>query len=217
MDYAVIFDMDGVIVVSNPYHKKAWKQFLQKHEIGLSEEKLRRHVYGKTNLDILTYFFGKIDPEEISKYANEKEKIYRKLIENKIKTPDNLIEFLELLNKNKITCALATSAPPENVDFILDKLKIRKYFKAVLDETHVSKGKPSPEIYLKTAELIGFSPRKCIVIEDSLSGIKSGLSAGMKVVGITTSHSKKELSDATLVIDDFSELNLERLTNLIKR
>jgi HAD superfamily hydrolase (TIGR01509 family) len=215
-EFAVIFDMDGVIVHSNPYHKKSWKKFFQKHGLHLNEEDLRQHVYGKINSEILTHYFGKISQERIKEYVHEKESLFRKLIAPEISSPRGMHAFLHMLKKNYIICAVATSAPPENVRFVLQKFGIKKFFSVILDDSHVTKGKPNPEIYLKTAKLMNFPPKRCIVIEDSISGITSARRAGMKVIAITTTHTKKELSEADVVIDDFTTLTLQRLQKVAK-
>lgn len=210
-DFAVIFDMDGVVVESNPYHRKAWKGFFKNHGFQITEKDFKLHINGRTNSDILTHYFGRLSKEQIKRYIEEKEIFYRRFIEHSMKSPKGLYDFLAMLESKDIPLAIATSAPPENVKFILTKLKIKRYFDAIVDDTMVSAGKPDPEIYLKTAKMLNFPPKRCIVIEDSLSGIKSGLNAGMKVIGITTTHTKKELSIADMVIDDFSELTLKKL------
>jgi HAD superfamily hydrolase (TIGR01509 family) len=118
---------------------------------------------------------------------------------------------LEALEKAGIPKAIATSAPRANVDFTLEKTGTGKYFKTILDEAFVSKGKPDPEIYLLTAKAVGLPPQNCIVIEDSLSGVKAGKGAGCKVIGITTTHTREELSDTDLIIDNFQNLQLPTL------
>lgn len=213
--FAVIFDMDGVLVDSNPYHKKAWQRFFQNHGFDLSESDLKTKVYGKINSEIITHFFGKLSREQIKKYACEKESLYRKLIEPEISSPEGLLRFLSTLKEKKIDVAIATSAPPENVMFVLKKLKIIDYFNVVVDESQVKRGKPDPEIYLKTAEKIGRKADECLVIEDSLSGVRAAKAAGMKVIAITTTHFGEELMEADFVIKNLNEITydvLERLT-----
>jgi len=214
-DFAVIFDMDGVIVDSNQYHTEAWNQFFRSHGINASDEDFRLHVYGWINPDILKYFFAKISAEQIKEYIDQKESLFRKLIRKDITATKGLPGFLEMLRKDNITCAVATSAPPENAELILSGLNIKDCFKVIIDDTQVIKGKPDPEIYLKAAEMIGYPPERCIVIEDSVSGIKSGLNAGMKVVAIATTHKREELPLADMIIDDFSELDIEKLKELV--
>jgi HAD superfamily hydrolase (TIGR01509 family) len=116
------------------------------------------------------------------------------------------LEFLQTLRAHGIKTVLATSAGPGNIDFILDGLGIRDQFDAVIGGAEVRKGKPDPEIYLKAADLVGVEPGLCWVIEDSLQGIAAGKSAGMRVVGISTSHTPAELAHTDVVRPDFANL-----------
>lgn len=204
---AFIFDMDGVIVHSNPYHKIALKKFVSAHGRELSEQELIEKIYGRTNKEWLTNFFGKLPPEKLQQYAEEKEVIYRDLFRKDVRPIEGLIDFLDLLDKNRIPRAIATSAPPSNVDFTLNNTGTRRYFKTILDETFVSNSKPHPEIYLKAAAALQLAPAQCVVIEDSLSGVKAAKSAGCWVIGITTTHTPEELHETNLVINDFRGLD----------
>jgi beta-phosphoglucomutase len=201
--HAFLFDMDGVIVDSNPVHKIALKQFCKEHGHDLSEDKLKEKIYGRTNRDWIPVVFGNIDQEMIKKYADEKEALFRDLYADSIRPLDGLVSFLEKLDECDIPRAIATSAPRANVDFTLEKTGTQRFFETILDESFVQKGKPDPEIYIKTASALKFDPRQCIVLEDSLSGVKSGKAAGCKVVAITTTHSREELKEADLVIENF--------------
>jgi beta-phosphoglucomutase-like phosphatase (HAD superfamily) len=119
-----------------------------------------------------------------------------------------------MLEKNNITKAIATSAPTSNVLFTLEKTGTKKFFKVIIDGSNVDNSKPDPEIYLKTTAAIKIPPQKCVVIEDSLSGIKAARKAGCKVIGITTTHSPKELVGTDVVVDHFHELSLTILEAL---
>jgi HAD superfamily hydrolase (TIGR01509 family) len=115
------------------------------------------------------------------------------------------------MQQEQIPRAIATSAPRANVDFTLEKTHIGKFFDTILDESFVTNGKPEPEIYLKTAAALGFDPAKCIVFEDSLSGVEAGKAAGCKVIGITTTHSHEELRKCNLVVENFIGLDPKTL------
>ena len=208
---AFIFDMDGVIIDSNPFHKIALKQFCQKYGHDLSEEQLREKIYGRTNKDWITNVFGKLDDKKLRAYADEKEALFRKLYERDVHALNGLINFLEAMDRLGIPRAIATSAPRANVDFTLQHTGIEKYFPVILDESFVTKGKPDPEIYIKTVAALKLSPENCVVFEDSLSGVQAGRLAGCKVVGLATTHSSQELSDTDLVINDFSEIDPKSL------
>jgi len=214
-DFAVIFDMDGVIAHTNPHHKIAIQQFCADHGIQLNELTFQHKIYGRTNRDWLTNVFGELTEEQVHFYASEKEELFRKIYEPHIKPVDGLVKFLDLMVTHSIPRAIATSAPPENVDFVLSNTGLRKYFDVILDERVVTHGKPNPEIYLKTAKALGFPNENCIVIEDSLSGITAGRRSGSKVIGITTTHTPEELIETNLVIRDFNDLNLSILQGLL--
>jgi len=211
MEIAFLFDMDGVIVDSNPYHKIALKQFCKQHGYELSEEQLREKIYGRTNKDWIANLFGKLDATTLKKYADEKEALFRELYDKDVKPVEGLPEFLALMEAQKIPRAIATSAPRDNVDFTLEKTGLGKFFPVILDESFVTKGKPDPEIYLKTAAALAYKPRQCVVIEDSLSGVAAGKSAGCKVIGITTTHSREELVDTDLIVENFVGLDPKKL------
>lgn len=213
MAYAFIFDMDGVLVDSNPTHKIALQQFCRAHGFELTEEQLREKIYGRTNRDWLVNLFGDLPETTIRKYADEKEALFRKLYTD-IKPLDGLLGFLTKMEALRIPRAIATSAPRANVDFTLLHTGIERFFPTILDDSFVTRGKPDPEIYLKSAAALGIDPARCVVFEDSLSGVKAGRAAGCKVVGLSTTHSADELTETDFVIKDFNiepNLILERL------
>ena len=199
--------MDGVIVDSNPFHKTALKQFCSAHGHELTEKELQEKIYGRRNQDWLLNVFGHLEPENMKRYADEKESLFRTVYDKAIKPVDGLATFLKKLSDLKVPVAIATSAPRANVDFTLLKTGLGHYFKTILDDTHVSKGKPDPEVYLKTAKALNYKPQDCVVFEDSLAGVEAAKKAGCKVVGITTTHSRKELDQTDLVIENFEGLD----------
>jgi beta-phosphoglucomutase family hydrolase len=212
---AAIFDMDGVIVDSNPHHKISLDQFFEKYGLSVTEEELHEKLYGRRNQEWIPLIFNKaLTEEEIEAYAYEKEALFREIYQYDIVALAGLENFLKLLQEADIPCAVGTSAPVENADFVLEKTGLGKYFKAVLHSKHVSIGKPHPDIYLKAAETLGFAPENCVVFEDSLPGVEAGLRAGTKVVGVATTHSAQELNSTHLVINDFNELNPDSLYKL---
>jgi HAD superfamily hydrolase (TIGR01509 family) len=210
----IIFDMDGVIVHSNPAHKKAIQIFCEKHNQNLSETFLENRLYGRTNKEWIPELFGDISPDKLKALADEKEQMFRDMFTPEDHIVKGILDFLEELKNQNIPMAVATSAPVENADFILSRLDIENYFEFVLDSSHVDKGKPDPEVYLKAARALGKNARNCIVFEDSVSGVEAGRKAGASVVGVTTTHSAEELSSCHLVIDNFVDLKLADLLSL---
>jgi beta-phosphoglucomutase family hydrolase len=211
----VIFDMDGVIVHSNPAHKKAIQNFCKKHNQDVSQKFLENRLYGRTNKEWIPELFGQISDDRLKELADEKEQMFRDMFSPEDNIVEGIHEFLDKLEENNIPMAVATSAPGENADYILSRLYITDYFDIVLDSSHVKTGKPDPEVYLKTAKALGKEPANCIVFEDSVSGVAAGRKAGASVVGVTTTHSKEELAPCSLVIENFKSLSLAQLTNLV--
>ena len=205
---AFIFDMDGVIIHSNPFHKIALHQFCEKYGYHLTEEELRSKIYGRTNKQWITNLFGRtLSVEELDQFAEEKEGLFRELYKDDINALRGLSSFLEKMNQSKIPRAIGTSAPRSNVDFVMAKTNFENYFPTILDDSFVEHGKPHPEIYLKCAAALGFAPVDCIVFEDSLSGVEAGKASGAKVVGVATTHTHEELVGTDFIIDDFQDLD----------
>ena len=212
---AVIFDLDGVLVDSNPYHKQTWKKFCERHDIEITDELLEKEVFGRTGDESLPILFNKpLHREELTAYNEEIDGMFRQYFVQELQPVKGLVDFLENLKQENIPVAVATSAPPENIVAVMAQTGLGRYFDTIVDKTQITKGKPNPEIYLKAAALINMQPKDCIVIEDSLAGVQAGLAAGMKVIGVTTTHTPEELNHTNLVINDFTELTAARLREI---
>ena len=189
----LIFDMDGVIVDNAVWHLKAFTEFGKRHGLVQTKEEYTKY-FGNTNQTIMNSLFKTIlSIDKLNALANEKETIYRELYRPFIQPVEGLQAFLRKASDQAIPIALATSAPKENVDFTLDLTGLRKYFSIISDASMVKNGKPDPEIYLLTAAKLGVKPSDCIVFEDSIAGIQSAISAGMRVIGVATTHKPEEL------------------------
>lgn len=217
MPKAVIFDMDGVICHTNPYHSIAFKSFFAKRNLQPTEEEFRQHMYGKNNGYILSHFLGrKIEGQELAELEFEKESLFREIYSSEVEPISGYLEFLSEVSFAKLEVGVATSAPRANMDLILDTLDIRRYMSSTLAEEDVDKHKPNPEVYLKTAKNLRVDTKDCVVFEDSFSGASAGLNAGMKVVGVLSTHSREELPYCHGFIRDFTEINLERVQDLFE-
>jgi HAD superfamily hydrolase (TIGR01509 family) len=124
-------------------------------------------------------------------------------------------ELLEGLH-GRVRLALASSSSPEIIDLVVDRLAIRGFFDAVVSGQSVRRGKPDPDIFLRTAFLLGMDPSACVVIEDSANGVKAAAEAGMACVGFRSPNSHgQDLSGADLVVEDFGSLDMEKLEGLL--
>lgn len=215
---AVIFDMDGVIVDTNPHHRTAWRDYYQRYGKTLSDEDFVEHVSGKHNAHIVAHLFAgqTLTPDEVLRLGNEKEALFRALYRPDMVPVGGLVDFLKALKAADIRTAVATSAPVENLDFVIDALELRPYFDALLNESMVSRPKPDPEIYQKAMAMLGVEPGESVVFEDSMTGIRAASASGAAVVGVATTQTPDELRPFVAdVIRDFTEMTPERLYRLI--
>ncbi|WP_111610565.1 HAD family hydrolase [Algoriphagus yeomjeoni] len=212
---AVIFDMDGVICHTNPFHSIAFQRFFAKRNLNPTQEEYAEHMYGKNNGYILSHFLGrKIEGEELALLENEKEGLFREIYKDEVNPIRGFMEFFAKLKSEGLLTAVATSAPRANLDLIIGALGIGNQMQSQLASEDVSKHKPDPEVYLKSAANLGVKPENCLVFEDSFSGASAGLNAGMKVVGVLSSHTKGELPNCDLYIDNYEKLEIATLLSL---
>lgn len=201
---AVIFDLDGTLIDNNSFHRQTWEKYLEKIGKKISEEEFNANLNGRTNEDAIKYIFGKdISSEESLKHTLDKEALYREIYKPFIKPVAGLIDFLEKLKSKNIPMAIATSGIQPNIDFMFENIPIKKYFETVVNSSHIKKGKPDPEIYLKVASLLNVLPKNCLVFEDAAVGIKSAKAAGMKVIAVATTQPKEELAEADMIVEDY--------------
>ncbi len=202
---AVIFDLDGTLLDNNSFHRKTWEAYLKKMGKLISEEEFNAHLNGRTNKDAVEYIYGrKMSEEESTKYTLEKEELYREIYKPYIKPVSGLIDFLKILYQKNIPMAIATSGIQPNIDFMFENIPIKKYFNVVVNSSHITHGKPHPEIYLKVASLLNIPAKNCLVFEDAVVGINSAKAAGMKVIAVATTQTKEELSIADMIVDDYN-------------
>lgn len=213
----IIFDMDGVLADNHFEQRAAWKKTVAEAGLGeLTQSGFDRYA-GRRNEEILEGLAdGKLTKERIDHFSAQKEIFYRKLATNSLTPVKGLVEFLNFLVSKNYHLAVATSAPPENVELVLNKFRISDIFKAILDSEDVVHGKPNPEIYERAAHALGYKPQDCFVFEDSKSGIKAAKAAGCRVGTPLTGLTKREAEDEgpEIVFQDFTD---QRLFELFSR
>ncbi len=198
---ALIFDMDGVIIDSNPMHREAWAAFNRRFGLETTEA-MHQRMYGRRNDQIVRDFFGdELSAEEVALRGAAKEALYREMIGEGLEQMlvPGVRPFLE--RHRNAPMAMATNAEPPNVEFLLDRADLRRFFRAVVTGAQVQHPKPDPEIYLYAAKLLGTAPGNCVVFEDSHSGVQAARAAGMRVIGIGTTFGY--LPGTNLTVDNF--------------
>ena len=212
--YGVIFDMDGVLVESYKPHFESWRAAAREYGYDITEEQFA-HEFGRTSREIIHDIWGQdVDDNKIHEIDDLKENIYRDLIRKDVPATPGLYELLQELLDNKAKMAVGSSGPIENINLVLDSLKIRKYFSAIVSAKDVKKGKPDPQVFQLASERIAVDSSRCLVIEDAVPGIKAAHNAGMKVIALTTSHRAEKLSEADSIVKDLSCVTFDAIRNL---
>lgn len=193
----IIFDLDGVVLHSNPVHEIAWAQYLERLGMEMPAG-FAQQMYGKRNDQILSELFPGSPHDAIVQHSQDKEALFRELIapEFEERLTPGLREFLAANAGRPI--GLGTNAEQANTEFALDTAGIRKYFRVIVNGWMVPNAKPAPDVYLRVAEDLGLAPRNCIIFEDSFSGVSAGLAAGARVVGITSTHQHFPMLDLSV-------------------
>lgn len=217
MSKAVIFDMDGVICHTNPFHSEAFKIFFEKRNVFPTEEEFQHHMYGKSNGYILSHFLGrKIEGQELLDLEFEKESLFREIYQHHINPISGFLDFFHSLKKEGFKTGVATSAPFANLELIGGRLDLFPHLESALASEHVTRHKPDPEVYLKTADNLSLRPDQCVVFEDSFSGVSAAKNAGMKVVGVLSSHTVAQLPKCDMYIEDYLNLDVRRIVSLME-
>ncbi len=209
----VIFDCDGVLIDSKMLHFEAWKKFWAKRGIEHSYDDFKKN-FGRSNFDIFGQLYKEASEEEIKRLSDEKEEFYREIAAKNLKPVKGTVNLLKSLRQNGFKMAVATSAPGNLLNFIMDQLGIEEYFSAIVTASDVKHSKPDPEIFLNAAEKLGLKPNECIVIEDAIHGIEAAKKAGMMCIAVETSHFASELRKADLIRKDLSEVSIGDIRGL---
>ncbi|MFL5743920.1 MAG: HAD family hydrolase [Niastella sp.] len=212
MDKAFLFDLNGTMIDDMQFHLKAWYQILN-DDLGanLGWEETKHHMYGK-NSELLIRIFGedRFTTEEMNHLSLEKEKRYQQEYKPHLQLIPGLQQFLEKAHAMNIPMAIGSAAIMFNIDFVLDNLNIRKYFKTIVSADDVTTSKPHPETYLKCAQLLGVDAANCLVFEDAPKGVEAAKNAGMSAVVLTTMHEKEEFAVYNNIIrytKDYTQLS----------
>ena len=212
---AVIFDMDGVIVNSEPLHKKAYYNMFKDFKLDVSES-LYESFTGKSTYSICEQLCLKfnlsITPYEL---VNSKRKHFKYIFENdkSFKMIDGAFELIKDYYKNNLKLVLASSASMLTINKVFEKFNLDKFFVAKISGADLKQSKPNPEIFLKAAKISGHNKKDCIVIEDSTNGIIAANSAGIFCVGYKSKNSiNQNYSLADLVISNFNQICFKEIS-----
>ncbi len=206
---AIIFDMDGVLVDSEPHHIKVEKKLFKQFGLNITREEHLSYM-GKASIlmweEIKNRYLLPQPVESIVKLSDKESLKYFSSLES-IETTPGLINLLDLARNKSIPMAVASSSPPEVIEIIMDKTGLREYFSHITSSHIVGKSKPEPDVFLHAAKLLGVKPEECMVIEDSTNGIKAAKLANMFCVAYSgTGAEFQDQGKADIFIHEYSQL-----------
>lgn len=207
---AILFDLDGTLVNTDPLHFQAWQEMLLAQGIEIDTAFYQTRISGRLNPIIIQDILPHLTLEEGEKFAEDKEARFRELAPS-LKPLAGLEKILEWTKEQGLKTGLVTNAPRKNVDFMIEILELAEIFDSVfVAEEDVTEGKPDPAIYKLALERFNISPASALAFEDSPSGIRSAVGAGIRTIGIASTHDPQRLYNlgAFKVIPDFTDLSL---------
>ncbi|MBN2057182.1 MAG: beta-phosphoglucomutase family hydrolase [Candidatus Saganbacteria bacterium] len=210
---AAIFDLDGVIVNTVPLHFKAWQKMFKQYGHNFTMADYLAKVDGRPRLEGAGAILTELSPEEIKKAGEIKQGFYLKMLDSEdIEIFDSTIKLIKELKNRGVKLAAASSS--KNATRILKKIGLYDIFEANVSGADFKKGKPDPEIFLTAAKRLGIVPAKTVVFEDARSGVEAAVSGGFFAVGINRHDNAGPLAKANIIVDDLSELGIERIMNI---
>lgn len=203
---AVIFDMDGVIVNSEPYHERAFHEVIRElGYAGLGDLRFKDYI-GRSDFDLWVDFIAKYKPpQSLNELLARKRQRVLEVMREARPIFEGLPGLVEKLAQ-VYPLAIASGSEHAVIQAVLAMGDLRRYFPIVVSSSDVKQGKPAPDIFLRAASMLKLNPKDCVVMEDSKPGVMAGLAAGMKVVAITNTHPAAELRAATHVVNSYEEI-----------
>lgn len=206
---AALFDLDGTLVDSDPIHIAVFIDFLGARGIALTEADYKATIHGRQNVDIFRDILPHEDPHEMDL---AKEAAYRARIGDRMDPMPGVRELVGALRIDGWKLAVVTNAPRDNLEAVLQATSLAEHFDFTISSNEVTRGKPDPELYLRALDALGASAAQSLVFEDSPSGIRAAIAAGLKVIGVTSSLAPGDLlgAGAADTITDFTDAALGR-------
>ncbi|MCC6712460.1 MAG: HAD family phosphatase [Candidatus Dadabacteria bacterium] len=212
---AVIFDMDGIMIDSEPLWEKTERILLARRNIDYSPD-YRDKIVGLNQRDSGRLLVDTFDLEEtVEDIINERISILTSIYEKELELIPALLPLLERLGEEGYGLAVASSSPLRVVSFVLDMFSLRGHFLAVVSGDSVANGKPHPDIYVHTAETLGVTPAECVAIEDSINGLRSAKGAGMYCIAVPDKRlTPAQFKDADVILGSLREITPETIKSL---
>ncbi|MDD5327380.1 MAG: HAD family phosphatase [Phycisphaerae bacterium] len=212
---AVIFDLDGVLVDTGWAHKQAWFAFAEKQGMPISDDFFLA-TFGMNNNSIIPMLLGRaLSPQQLNLLSDWKEKLYRRIVADKLAPDKNLEVLLADLKQKGFRLAIGSSTPKANLDLIRKRMNFDQYFDAYVTCEDVTEGKPSPQTFLKAAAKLSMPQGRCIVVEDAIAGVEAAKAAKMLVLAVATTRKRADLAKADLIFDTLAETTADDFIKLL--
>lgn len=216
-DYAVIWDVDGVLLDSAEQHRESWQEVARRHGLPYSSADFWA-TFGRRNSDVIPVLYQVAGPpERLEALANEKEAAYRDALRRKATALPGAVELMRALHAVGYAQALGSSAPVENLDLIVQLLGIRQYLGAVISGEMVARGKPAPDIFLTAVQRLGVVPARALVIEDAPAGVAAAHAGGMRCLAVRRAGQAdpEGLDDADAIVDSLRDADVALVRRLL--
>ena len=202
---AVLWDVDGTLIDSSEYHWLSWHGALAAENFHVTREQFASS-FGQRNDEILRSYFPGIKPADIARVGDAKEAAYREMIrERGIELLPGVRRWLEKLRDEGWLQAVASSAPLLNIETIIEALDLESFFSAIASAEDVTAGKPDPQVFIAAARKVGVAPSACVVVEDAPAGTEAARRAGMRSIGVLSSHAELHADIVVRTLEDLPD------------
>jgi beta-phosphoglucomutase len=208
--FAVIFDMDGVLVDSADAQWESWRLLAEENGRAVTRGQFAS-TFGRQNRDIIPILFGGVSPQRLLALSERKEFLYRDLIRAQPPIVAGAVDLVQSLQAAGIRLAIGSSGPRANIDLVLAAMGVADAIAVIVSADDVTRGKPDPQVFQLAAERLGISSQRCIVIEDAPAGVAAARAAGARSVAVLRHHSREEFRDADWVVESLSDLSVHGL------
>ena len=213
VERAVLWDLDGVVVDTGEFHYLAWTEVLAEAGLPFSRQFFQA-TFGMNNAGILTTLLGHEPPaDQLTFISERKEARFRQIIHGQARPLPGVLEALHWFKRHGFKQAIASSAPPANIDFLIDELGLRDQFEALVSGYDLP-GKPAPDVFLLAARRLSANPIDCLVIEDAVAGVAAAKSAGMTCLAVTNTNPAEKLHKADRVVDALTVVSAALINDL---
>lgn len=209
---AIFYDLDGTIVNTDPLHFGVWQEILLNYNIEIDEEFYKTRMSGRLNPDIVQDLLPELSLDAVQEFSDRKEARFREVASQLVPTP-GLLNLIAWAKTSGLKQAVVTNAPRENASYMLKVLHLQEEFDYVVIAEDIGIPKPDPAPYLHALAYFSLTPEQVLAFEDSPSGMRAAVSAGIPTVGIASTQEPSELYElgAMLVVSDFTDSQLWKL------